>query len=301
MAVEVLGTADGRAKAALSRQHAAAWRASRAGGATLAVGEARPPRQPARPARPEVLPPREMPRRRPGSAQGRVALIHALAHIELNAVDLHWDIIARFTHHPMPPGFYDDWVQAASEEANHFNLLSDCLEAMGSHYGALPAHAGLWQAAEDTAGDLLGRLAVVPMVLEARGLDVTPAMITLFREAGEAQALAALEVIYAEEVAHVAYGSKWFNWLCGRDGTDPKEVFHALVRRYFHGALKPPFNVEKRAEAGLPPDFYWPLVEAPDQVRGGAGSEAGDQAGDQGGDQGGFGQEAPDQVRGGAG
>ena len=99
------------------------------------------------------------------------------------------------------------------------------------------------------------------MVLEARGLDVTPGMIALFGKSGETAALAALETIYAEEVGHVAYGSKWFNWLCGRAGGDPKEVFHALVRRYFHGSLKPPFNEEKRAEAGLPPDFYWPLVD----------------------------------------
>ncbi|GLS87655.1 rhamnosyltransferase [Cypionkella aquatica] len=261
MAVAVLTTADGRAKAALSHQHAASWRAARAAGAPLAIGQAAPPLRPARPDKPDLLDPREVPRRRPGSAQGRVALLHAVAHIELNAVDLHWDIIARFTDTPMPLGFYDDWVQAADDESKHFNLLCDCLEAMGSHYGALPAHAFMWQAAEDTAADLLGRLAVVPMVLEARGLDVTPGMIALFQQAKETQALAALNTIYAEEVAHVAYGSKWFNWLCGRAGDDPKEVFHHLVRKYFHGNLKPPFNAEKRAEAGLPPDFYWPLVE----------------------------------------
>jgi uncharacterized ferritin-like protein (DUF455 family) len=208
-----------------------------------------------------LLPPREVPRRRPGTPQGRVALLHALAHIELNAVDLHWDIVARFTHAGLPLGFYDDWVRAADDEARHFDLICHCLVAMGSHYGALPAHAGMWRAAEDTVTDLPGRLAVVPMVLEARGLDVTPQMIEVFERAGEVQALAALKVIYAEEVAHVAYGAKWFNWLCGRAGEDPKEAFHRLVRRYFHGALKPPFNDEKRAEAGLPPDFYWPLAE----------------------------------------
>ena len=264
MAVEVLTTAEGREKTALGRRYAAEWFAARAAGTPLPVGLAEPPLRPARPARPELLPPREVPRRRPGSPQGRIALLHALAHIELNAVDLHWDIIARFTHHPMPAGFYDDWVKAADEEAKHFNLICDVLEAMGSHYGALPAHAGMWRAAEDTVADLKGRLAVVPMVLEARGLDVTPGMIEIFRKAGDAGAIAALEVIYAEEVGHVAYGSKWFNWLCGRDGEDPKEVFHALVRRYFHGALKPPFNEEKRAEAGLPPDFYWPLADRED-------------------------------------
>lgn len=271
MAVEVLTTADGRAKTALSHAHAAAWRAARAGGETFTVGKAIPPARPARPDRPELLPPREVPRRRPGSPQGRIALLHALAHIELNAVDLHWDIIARFAHVPMPPGFYDDWVKAADEESKHFNLLCDCLEAMGSHYGALPAHAFMWQAAEDTAQDLLGRLAVVPMVLEARGLDVTPGMIAVFEKAGEVDAIAALKTIYAEEVGHVAYGVKWFNWLCGRDGLDPKDEFHALVRRYFRGPLKPPFNDEKRAESGLPPDFYWPLAEEVEGAPGTAG------------------------------
>ena len=261
MAVEVLSTADGRAKCALSQTHAAAWVAARKAGTPLPVGTATPPDHPARPARPELLSPREVPRRRPGSALGRIALLHAVAHIELNAVDLHWDIIARFGHIPMPLGFYDDWVKSAAEESRHFNLICDCLEAMGSHYGALPAHAGMWQAASDTAGDLHGRLAVVPMVLEARGLDVTPGMIEIFRNAGATDAVAALETIYAEEVGHVAYGAKWFNWLCGRDGLDPKAEFHALVRRYFHGSPKPPFNEEKRAEAGLPPDFYWPLAE----------------------------------------
>lgn len=260
-AVQVLTTADGREKTALGRAHAADWFAARAAGVPLAVGQAVPPLRPARPEKPDLLDPRDVPRRRPGTLAGRVALLHAVAHIELNAVDLHWDIIARFAEQPMPLGFYDDWVKAADEEAKHFNLVSDCLEALGSHYGAMPAHAGMWRAAEDTADDLLGRLAVVPMVLEARGLDVTPGMIEVFRKSGDAGAVAALETIYAEEVGHVAYGSKWFNWLCGRAGSDPKEVFHDLVRRYFHGALKPPFNEEKRAEAGLPPDFYWPLAE----------------------------------------
>lgn len=261
MAVEVLTTADGRAKTALGRAHAAAWMAARASGVRPEVGHAAPPDRPARPDAPALLSPRDMPRRRTGSLAGRLALLHALAHIELNAVDLHWDIIARFSHIPLPIGFFDDWVKAADEEAKHFNLICDVLEAQGSHYGALPAHAEMWRAAEDTAHDLLARLAVVPMVLEARGLDVSPAMIEVFAKAGDAGALAAMQVIYAEEVAHVAYGSKWFNFLCGRADEDPKDAFHRLVRQYFHGALKPPFNTEKRAEAGLPPDFYWPLAE----------------------------------------
>lgn len=257
----VLRTADGRAKTALSHRCAAAWFAGRAAGSPMPVGTANPPDHPARPARPELLNPRDMPRRRPGSVAGRLALLHAVAHIELNAVDLHWDIIARFAGTRMPPGFHDDWVKAADEESRHFNLVCDVLESLGSHYGALPAHDFMWRAAWDTRDDLLGRLAVVPMVLEARGLDVTPGMIDLFRKAGIDNGVAALETIYAEEVGHVAYGSKWFHFLCGRHEIDPKDAFHGLVRRYFHGALKPPFNEEKRAEAGIPPDFYWPLAE----------------------------------------
>lgn len=262
MAEAVLRTADGREKTALSRRLAAQWQAARLAGETPEVGRADPPMHPARPPAPELLSPRDVPRRRPGTPEGRIALLHAVAHIELNAVDLHWDIIARFSHVPMPIGFFDDWVKAADEESKHFNLMCDCLEAAGSHYGALPAHAGMWRAAEDTATDFMGRLAVVPMVLEARGLDVTPGMIEVFRKAKVDDAVAALETIYAEEVAHVAYGSKWFHFLCGRDNLDPKVAFHELVRKYFHSPLKPPFNEEKRAEAGLPPDFYWPLAVA---------------------------------------
>lgn len=262
MAVEVLKTADGREKTALSHRHAETWFDARAGDtAPIPVGTACPPTYPARPDQPELLPPRDVPRRRPGSPTGRIALLHAVAHIELNAVDLHWDLVARFGHIDMPMGFYDDWVKAADEESKHFNLICDCLEGLDSYYGALPAHAGMWRAAEDTAEDLMGRLAVVPMVLEARGLDVTPGMIQVFRSAKLPDVVAALEVIYAEEVAHVAYGSKWFHFLCGRQNADPKDLFHTLVRRYFHSSLKPPFNEEKRAEAGIPPDFYWPLTD----------------------------------------
>lgn len=261
MAVAVLQTADGRAKTALSRGFAAQWQESRKRGEVPEIGAATPPDMPARPAEPALLNPRDVPRRKSGSPQGRIAILHAVAHIELNAVDLHWDIIARFTDTKMPIGFFDDWVKAADEESKHFNLLCDCLEAHGSHYGAMPAHAGMWRSAEDTASDFMGRLAVVPMVLEARGLDVTPGMIKIFQQANDTQTIAALNVIYAEEVHHVAYGSKWFHFLCGRHDLDPTGVFHDLVRKYFHGALKPPFNEEKRAEAGIPPDFYWPLAD----------------------------------------
>ena len=261
-AERILRTADAGEKTALSRATAEAWRVARADGQMPAIGHATPPDFPGRPERPVLRDPRDMPRRRPGSVTGRIALLHAIAHIELNAVDLHWDVIARFADQDMPEGFFDDWVQAADDESKHFGLLSARLEALGSHYGALDAHAGMWRAAQMTARNLPARLAVVPMVLEARGLDVTPGMIEIFREAGDSESVSALEIIYSEEVAHVAYGSKWFHFLCGRDNLDPKPRFHALVRKFFDGQLRPPFNEEKRAEAGLPPDFYWPLTAA---------------------------------------
>ncbi|NRA99708.1 MAG: ferritin-like domain-containing protein [Rhodobacteraceae bacterium] len=265
-ATQVLTTRDGREKTALSREYARQWFAERDAGRFPTVGTASPPLHPSRPEEPELVDPRDVPKRKPGTIAGRLAILHAVAHIELNAVDLHWDIIARFSHIDMPHSFYDDWVRAADEESKHFNLICDCLEAQGSFYGAFPAHAGMWRAAEDTRDDLIGRLAVVPMVLEARGLDVTPGMITLFEKAGDDKAVNALEIIYSEEVSHVAYGSKWFHFLCGRENTDPRDVFHELVRRYFHGPLKPPFNEEKRADAGIPPDFYWPLADVPEKT-----------------------------------
>ncbi len=260
-AEQVLRTGDPWQKCALSRATAAAWRALRETERSPKIGAATPPDQPARPKHPELLPPREMPRRRPGTTPGRIALLHAIAHIELNAVDLHWDIIARFPDAGLPMGFFDDWVSAADDESKHFGLLSDRLTALGSAYGDLPAHAGMWRAAEQTAGDLLARLAIVPMVLEARGLDVTPGMIDIFETAKDQESVEALSTIYREEVGHVAFGSKWFHYLCGRDALDPKPAFHNLVQTYFDGNLKPPFNDEKRAEAGIPLDFYWPLAE----------------------------------------
>ena len=261
MAVDVLTTPDGLLKTAKSLQHAQRWQKRKENNEQIDIGTSPPPLQPARPKRPELLSSHDVPKRKPGTNEGRIALLHAVAHIELNAVDLHWDIIARFSDVAMPIGFYDDWVKAAAEESKHFKLVSECLNRLDSFYGALPAHAGMWRAAEDTVGDLLARLAVVPLVLEARGLDVTPNMIDIFKRAKDTGAVEALETIYAEEVGHVAYGAKWFNFLCGRNNQDPKKVFHYLVGTYFKGALKPPFNEEKRADAGIPPDFYWPLAE----------------------------------------
>lgn len=204
-----------------------------------------------------------MPKRRNfGSRAGRTALLHALAHIELNAIDLAWDIVARFAANGLPREFFDDWVGVAAEEAEHFLLLSARLADFAARYGDLPAHDGLWEAAAATAGDLLARLAVVPLVLEARGLDVTPAMAARLKRAGDPASAAVLQVIYEPEIGHVAVGRRWFDTLCHAQDLIPEQVFHDRVRRYFRGELKPPFNHAARDAAGFPAHYYEPLVSS---------------------------------------
>jgi uncharacterized ferritin-like protein (DUF455 family) len=228
----------------------------------MTLGSAVPPDRPARPARPALLPPADMPKRKAGPGlPRRIALLHALAHIELNAIDLAWDLMARFAAHGLPAAFYDDWVLVADQEAAHFELLERRLAELGAAYGDLPAHDGLWQAALETRHDLLARLAIAPLVLEARGLDVTPGMIATLRRHGDEASAAALEIIYREEIGHVAAGKRWFDWLAGKRGLDPAAAFRDLVRRHFRGPLKPPFNDAARRAAGLSPAFYAALAE----------------------------------------
>lgn len=213
--------------------------------------------RPSRPAEPRLVPPKDVPRRRINrGSSGRIALLHALAHIELNAVDLAADMIARFATQSTPRAFCEDWLKVLDEEGRHFLLVSDRLEALGSHYGAHPAHDGLWEAAETTAGDLMARLAVVPLVLEARGLDVTPAMIAKLKQVEDPESAAVLAVIYEEEIGHVAIGRRWFAWTAEARGLDPWEVWPQLVRKHFRGSLKPPFNHAGREAAGIPRSGY---------------------------------------------
>jgi uncharacterized ferritin-like protein (DUF455 family) len=250
-ACRVLAAAAPADKIALTRDAVAAWREGR----IAAVGEAEPPSRPARPTRPELRHPRDMPKRRAGGRLAtRIALLHALAHIELNAIDLAWDAIARFRG--LPRGFYDDWLGVAAEEAEHHALLAARLGALGAAYGDLPAHDGLWQAAEETRHDLLARLAIVPLVLEARGLDVTPDMIRRLDAFGDAASAAVLQRIYDDEIGHVAAGMRWFRWEAARRGLEPVEAWRSLVERHFRGRLKPPFNDAARAAAGFPAAFY---------------------------------------------
>ncbi|MFD1612523.1 ferritin-like domain-containing protein [Sphingomonas tabacisoli] len=248
----VLTAADPYAKVRAARAAARAWRLGRV---DHAFGAAMPDR-PARPEQPELLAPKDMPkRRRMGSDASRVAMIHALAHIEFAAIDLAFDLIGRFGVH-FPRGFVDDWMRVGADEAMHFALLDRRLRALGSFYGALPAHDGLWQAAEDTAQDALARLAVVPMVLEARGLDTTPATIERFQSVGDVPTARILTRILADEEVHVRAGTIWFRHGCESAGLNPVSAWQQLVARHFKGALKPPFNDSARARAGLTRDFY---------------------------------------------
>ena len=214
------------------------------------------PERPARPARPMLLSPGAMPKRgKAGSARSRFALLHALAHIELNAVDLAIDIAGRWGP-GMPRAFTSDWLTVAEEEARHFALLSDLLAKADGAYGDLAAHDGLWDAAHQTAGDLMARLAIVPQVLEARGLDVTPPMITRFEAAGDTDVARALQTILEDEIGHVEVGNRWFRHLCHESSSDPATLFRSMVNLHFRGMVKPPFNDSARRQAGLTMDWY---------------------------------------------
>lgn len=254
--VLVLETSTPLEKVSSGREFAMMWR----DGLINEIGLAGAPDRPARPAAPKLLLPRDLPKRKISTAPaGRVALLHALAHIELNAIDLAWDMVARFADHDLPRAFFDDWVGVADEESKHFALLAARLDSLGAAYGDLPAHDGLWAAAEATAHDLLARLAVVPLVLEARGLDVTPAMTRRLRAVGDDQSADILDIIYTDEIGHVAVGKRWFDHVAGMRNQEPVATWQALVRRYFKGGVKPPFNTPAREAAGFSAAFYGPL------------------------------------------
>jgi len=221
-------------------------------GALPMPGDAAPPqpiRMPGRPPRPQLVAPRDLPRRGFGTDEGRAAFIHAVAHIEFNAIDLAWDAVYRFRG--MPHAYYADWVGIARDEARHFTLLQTRLHELGHAYGDFDAHNGLWEMAEKTAHDGLARMALVPRVLEARGLDVTPAMIAKLRALGDDATAAILEVILREEVAHVAAGSRWYRWHCEREGVEPRARFRELLREHAGGVLHGPFNRAARLAAGF--------------------------------------------------
>jgi uncharacterized ferritin-like protein (DUF455 family) len=255
-ACHVLNAADPAEKVRLSAHYGGQW----AAGKLQEIGSARPPERPARPERPTLCRPGDMKRRRFGSPGGRIAFMHAIAHIELNAIDLAWDMVARFTDEDLPAQFYADWVGVAADEARHFQLLADYLNKNAAAYGDLPAHDGLWEAAHLTSDDILARLALVPLVLEARGLDTTPAAIQKLRQNGDTDAAAILKTIGAEEIPHVAAGVRWFEYICEVRGLEPKATYQDLVRTRFKGTLKAPFATDARAAAGFDAAWYEPLA-----------------------------------------
>jgi uncharacterized ferritin-like protein (DUF455 family) len=204
---------------------------------------------PGRPAKPQLVNARQVPQRGLGSAEGRAALVHAVAHIEFNAINLAWDAVYRYRG--KPAAYYRDWASCANDEARHFAMLSGRLAELGHVYGDFDAHDGLWAMAEKTAHRDTARMALVPRVLEARGLDVTPGMIDRLRHLGDAGTVAILEVILREEVAHVAAGTRWYRYCCERDGVEPVDTFFALLREYMGVSLRGPFNRPARIEAGF--------------------------------------------------
>ena len=249
---DVLLTGDKTAKVFATRKLARDWRMGR----LEFTFDCTMPERPEWPGELELRLPRDMPRRgKGGSEKGRIALWHALAHIEFVAIDLALDMAGRFGE-SMGQVFVSDFLSVAADEAMHFALLERKLDSLDSHYGALPAHDGLWSAAQDTAHDVAARLAIVPMVLEARGLDVTPATLERVRAQGDENGAKILQRILDDEIRHVAYGAKHFRAVCAQRDEKPPETWRNLVKTHFSGGLKPPFNDSARSAAGLSRDFY---------------------------------------------
>jgi uncharacterized ferritin-like protein (DUF455 family) len=202
-----------------------------------------------RPTRPLLVRPSQLKRRSLHNEQGRAALIHAITHIEFNAINLALDAVYRFRD--MPDDYYTDWLKVASEEAYHFGLLHQRLQAMDYQYGDMPAHNGLWEMTVKTDHDVLVRMALVPRVLEARGLDVTPAMIQRLTKIGDQQTVDILEIILQDEIGHVAIGSRWFKYCCQQRGLDAIVVFQQLLEQYMGGGLRGELYIEGRLQAGF--------------------------------------------------
>lgn len=250
--LRVLTCADAREKAMMAR---AVYKTIREN--DLKFGQETAPDRPARPDQPELVPPNKMPRRSTGGLKNRIGLLHALAHIELNAIDLAADIIVRFGA-TLPAQFTEDWLKVLDDEARHFMMLDNRLRELESHYGALPAHDGLWQAAYDTRHDLGARLVIVPLVLEARGLDVTPATVSRLTANGDAASADLLQIIYEDEITHVGTGVNWLTYYCAEKGLEISDFFQQQVETYMRGGLKPPFNDDARALAGFSATLYAP-------------------------------------------
>jgi uncharacterized ferritin-like protein (DUF455 family) len=218
---------------------------------------------PGRPTKPDLISPKKLKHRKLSSAAGRAHLIHAVTHIEFNAINLALDAVYRF--HDMPVAFYRDWLQVAAEEAYHFSLLNERLGTMGYYYGELPAHNGLWEMTVNTDHDVLVRMALVPRVLEARGLDVTPGIMQRLQTVGDRDSIAILKIILADEIGHVAIGSKWFHYCCDQRELEPIETFKALLLEYMGTPVRSPLHIEARLQAGFTQQELDELLEMEQQ------------------------------------
>jgi len=204
---------------------------------------------PGRPLKPRLVKPSQVPQRAVSTLEGRAALLHAIAHIEFNAIGLALDAIWRFSD--MPPSYYRDWARVAAEEVKHFLLLRDRLRGLGFEYGDFDGHDGLWEMARKTAHDVLARMALVPRTLEARGLDASPQVKDKFLSVGDTESAAIIDVILHDEIGHVVIGNHWYRWLCTQRGIDPVAVYEYLVRAHAAPRLRGPFNVPARLAAGF--------------------------------------------------
>ena len=245
-ALEVLRLADPSAKAIEAR---ALFDALDMAGIDPQASFETPDDLPGRPALPRLVPPKDVPTRSPATPEGRAALLHAIAHIEFNAINLALDAVWRFAG--MPPEFYRDWLRVAAEEALHFSLLREHLRTLGHDYGDFDAHDGLWTMAQRTADDVVARMALVPRTLEARGLDATPPLQVKFARAGDARAVAILDIILRDEIGHVAIGNRWYRFLCDRAGLDPVATYDQFASACGAPRLRGPFNVAARLAAGF--------------------------------------------------
>ena len=248
-ACEALSIADPVAKAAAARTLYVDCQSGAALNLQRVIAE--PAGLPGRPPRPALVEATALPRRSPFTPGGRAGLLHAVAHIEFNAINLALDAVWRFAD--LPADYYRDWLRVASEEALHFTLLRTHLQGLGHDYGDFDAHDGLWAMAERTQHDIVARMALVPRTLEARGLDATPPMQARLRKAGDHRAVEILDVILRDEVGHVAIGNHWYRWLCRRDGLDPLTLYPVLAERYGAPRLRAPLNLEARRAAGFEP------------------------------------------------
>jgi len=254
--INIMLTSDPMKKVELTQKAVNIWKSND----SFPIGHEQPPDYPARPENPKLVPPKEMPTLKKSKVGLPIYLLHSLAHIELNAIDLTWDMLIRFTNLNLPHKFYSDWVSVVDDESKHFLLLANRLKSIGSYYGVMPAHKSLWDDVVETKHDLKARLALLHIFDEGKALDAWPRLCTKLISVNDKESSQLVDKICSEEIAHVKYGIYWFKYLCDRENnSDCVSLFHSLMRNYLTVPLNPPFNTQARQEAGLDESWYVPL------------------------------------------